>query len=557
MLSELKINNVAVIEKAEIAFENGLNILTGETGAGKSIIIDSLNAVLGERTSKDLVRDGAQNAKVSAFFEYIPKSAKEILDEFEIESEDDASLLVSRTITADGRSSCRINGQPVTVSMLKAVGRELITICGQHDSQHLLQKESHLGYIDYLAGTQDDLKEYKEVYHNLLSKEKELSSINQSETDKQQRLEFLSYQINELQNADITVGEKEELTAKKHKIQNREKIASCLYGAKTVIGGDENTSGLVDMLYSLENSLDSASEYNKDFEVYLRSAENFRYEIEDCLSAVSDELSALDENDTDINSVEQRLDLLYRLSRKYGESEEEMLSYLEKITDEYNNIRTSDERAKEIEAEIDVLKDELYKRARNISEKRKDYAAKFEVDVMSELNYLDMKGALFTVDFKETKPCENGIDEAEFLLSANAGQAPKPLAKIASGGELSRVMLAIRCVLSDAENCDTIIFDEIDTGVSGKAAHKIAYKLRQVSKGKQILCVTHLAQIAAGADNHLLVEKSLEDNKTCTAVRKLVDDERIREIARIIGGDVITKTTLMSACELIDFANNP
>lgn len=557
MLSELKINNVAVIEKAEIAFENGLNILTGETGAGKSIVIDSINAVLGERTSKELVRDGAQNAKVSAFFEDIPTKAKEILDEFEIESEDEEGLLVSRTITADGRSSCRINGQPVTASMLKTLGRELITICGQHDGQHLLQKESHLSYVDYLAGTADDLEEYREIYHTLLSKEKELSAICQSETDKQQRLEFLSYQINELQNADISVGEREELTAKKHKIQNREKIASALYGAKTVIGGDENTAGLIDMLYSLENALSGASEYNNDFEAFLQSAENFRYEIEDCLSAVTDELSDLDENDIDINSVEQRLDLLYRLSRKYGETEEEMLSFLEKIEDEYNNIRTSDERAKEIEAEIDVLKDELYKKAQYISEKRKEYAAKFEVDVMSELSFLDMKGALFSVDFKESKPGENGIDEVEFLLSANAGQVPKPLCKIASGGELSRVMLAIRCVLSDAENCDTIIFDEIDTGVSGKAAHKIAYKLRQVSNGKQVLCVTHLAQIAAGADNHLLVEKIFADNKTYTAVRKLVDDERIREIARIIGGDVITKTTLMSACELIDFANNP
>ena len=557
MLSNLKISNVAVIEKAEIAFENGLNILTGETGAGKSIVIDSLNAVLGERTSKELVRDGADNAKVSAFFEDIPQKAKDILDELEIEPEDDGSLLVSRTIAADGRSSCRVNGQPVTVSMLKTLGRELITICGQHDSQHLLQKESHLGYVDCLAGTADDIEEYRKIYHSLLSKQKELAGINQNETDKQQRLEFLQYQINELQNADITPGEKDELLLQKKKILNREKMATSLYAAKTIIGGDDNSQGLVDMLYSLTDVLALAGEYNKDFEAYLSSCENFRYEIEDCLSAVSDELSQLDENDIDINSVEQRLDLLYRLSRKYGETEEDMLSYLEKITAEYDGIQTSDERASELEQEISLLKEELYGRAKQISEKRKEYAAKFEVDVMSELSYLDMKGVTFCVSFEETKPHENGIDDVEFLISANSGQAPKPLSKIASGGELSRVMLAIRCVLSDLENSDTMIFDEIDTGVSGRAAHKIAYKLRQVSKGKQILCVTHLAQIAAGADNHLLVEKNSQDGKTYTAVRKLVDDERIREIARIIGGDVVTKTTMMSACELIDFANSP
>lgn len=557
MLSNLKISNVAVIEKAEIAFENGLNILTGETGAGKSIVIDSLNAVLGERTSKELVRDGADNAKVSAFFEDIPQKAKDILDELEIEPEDDGSLLVSRTIAADGRSSCRVNGQPVTVSMLKTLGRELITICGQHDSQHLLQKESHLGYVDCLAGTADDIEEYRKIYHSLLSKLKELAGINQNETDKQQRLEFLQYQINELQNADITPGEKDELLLQKKKILNREKMATSLYAAKTIIGGDDNSQGLVDMLYSLTDVLALAGEYNKAFEAYLSSCENFRYEIEDCLSAVSDELSQLDENDIDINSVEQRLDLLYRLSRKYGETEEDMLAYLEKITKEYDGIQTSDERALELEQEISLLKEELYDKAKQISEKRKEYAAKFEVDVMSELSYLDMKGVTFCVSFEETKMHENGIDDVEFLISANAGQAPKPLSKIASGGELSRVMLAIRCVLSDLENSDTMIFDEIDTGVSGRAAHKIAYKLRQVSKGKQILCVTHLAQIAAGADNHLLVEKNSQDGKTYTAVRKLVDDERIREIARIIGGDVVTKTTMMSACELIDFANSP
>ncbi len=557
MLSNLKITNVAVIEKAEIAFENGLNILTGETGAGKSIVIDSLNAVLGERSSKDLVRTGADSAKVSAFFEGIPKRAEEILTEFEVETEEDGSLLVSRTITADGRSSCRVNGQPVTVSMLKALGRELITICGQHDSQHLLQKESHLAYIDALADIESEKEEYKLLYKALLKKEKEFASINKDEAEKQQRLEFLNYQVNELQNANITLGEKEELTAQKMKIQNRERVASALYGAKMLIGGDDNTPGISDLLYNLKTNLYGVSEFSKSFEAFLSSCEDFGYELDDCLSNVTDELYELEETDLDINYVEQRLDLLYRLSKKYGETEEEMLSYLEKITEELDSLQSSDEREQKLEEEIAALKEEVFEKAKLISEKRKQSAKQFEQDVKTELNYLDMNGAQFLVLFEESKPTENGIDDVQFLISVNSGQAPKPLSKIASGGELSRVMLAIRCVLSDSESSNTMIFDEIDTGVSGRAAHKIAYKLRQVSKGKQILCVTHLAQIAAGADNHLMVEKNSDSEKTYTVVRKLVDDERIREIARIIGGDVVTKTTMMSACELIDFANNP
>ncbi|MGN1419738.1 MAG: DNA repair protein RecN, partial [Acutalibacteraceae bacterium] len=298
-------------------------------------------------------------------------------------------------------------------------------------------------------------------------------------------------------------------------------------------------------------------DYNSEFDEFAQSAENFRYEMEECLSAVNDELMNIDEDETDINEVEQRLDLLYRLSRKYGETEEDMLSYLDKIREEYDSIQTSDERIKALEDEIETLQEEVAERAKQISKKRKEYALNFEKDVMAELSYLDMKGAKFAVEFSDCDFGENGIDDVQFLISANAGQSPKPLSKIASGGELSRVMLAIRCVLSGIESAETIIFDEIDTGVSGRAAHKIAYKLRQFSAEKQIICVTHLAQIAAGADNHLLIEKTTADGVTATKVRKLIDDERIYEIARIIGGDVITKTTMLSACELIDFANTP
>ena len=557
MLSNLKIENVAVIEKADIAFENGLNILTGETGAGKSIVIDSINAVLGERTSKDIVRDGTSAAKVSAFFENISKEASNILNEIEVPQEDDGSLLITRTITADGRSSCRINGQPATVSMLRQLGRELITICGQHDSQHLLQKETHIGYIDFLANLTADLDEYREIYHLLSAKEKELSQMRQNSFDKQQRLEFLQYQINEIENARITVGEREMLTEEKKRIQNKEKIADALYRAQMTINGDENTAGLTGALYSLSSYLAQLSDYHSDFSSYAETVDNFRYELEDCLSAVSDEISALDCDDADINSIEERLDILYRLSRKYGETEEDILAYYDKISEEYESIESSDAREEKLLKEIEKLKEKLYEKALYISERRKKFAKSFENQVKDELSYLDMPSARFEVSFTDVEPDLNGIDDVEFLISANSGQTPKPLSKIASGGELSRTMLAIKCVLSSAESTDTMIFDELDTGVSGRAAHKIAYKLKHLSSERQILCVTHLAQIAASADNHLFIEKNSADGNTFTEVTKLIDDERIREIARIIGGDVITKTTMMSACELIDFANTP
>ncbi len=554
MLTNLKIENVAVIESAAIDFNNGLNILTGETGAGKSIVIDSINAALGERTSKELVRDGANAAKVSAFFENISPSVKAALEKIEIECEDDDSLLIMRTINADGRSSCRINGQPVTVSMLKSVGRELITICGQHDSQRLLQKENHISYIDVLSEIESEKEQYQSVYRKMLSVKKELDSIRTSESDKLQRLEFLKYQIDELQNADITIGEQDTLLAEKKKIQNREKIITSLYNAHEILNGNENTAGLTDLLYNLSSSLAQLSDYNSDFAEYEKSIDSFRYEIEDCLSSINDELSGMDENEVGIDSIEERLDLLYRLSRKYGGSEEEMLEYLDKITEEYNSITSSDERAEKLEAELELLKDKVNEGCRIISQKRKAFAKQFEKDVMNELKYLDMPSAKFCVNFEKTTPSLNGYDDVEFLISANSGQEPKPLLKIASGGELSRIMLAIRCVLSESESVGTLIFDEIDTGVSGRAAHRIACKLKQLSIGRQIICVTHLAQIAASADNHLFIEKRAESGKTRTVVTKLDRDEREKELARIIGGDVITPATLQSARELIDFA---
>ena len=557
MLTNLRIENVAVIEKVSISFEKGLNILTGETGAGKSIVIDAINAVLGERTTKQIVRNGADSAKVTAYFDFIGENVIDVLKSLDIEPEEDGSLLINRVITADGRSTCRINGQPVTVSMLRQVGNELISICGQHDSQKLLQSENHIVYIDSLGGTSELLEDYRTVYTKACEIKKELDSLKRNDSDNRQRLDFLKYQIDELERADIQIGEKEKLNGEKRKIKDREKITSALYSAHSIISGDENTSGLCDNLYHLSSFLAQLRDYDSEFGEYEKSVDDLRYELEVCLSALNRMSSSFEDEEVDIDSIEERLDIIYRLSKKYGSTEEEMLETLERLQKEYHSITTSDERAEELEEEYNQISQLLRKKASILSEKRKSFCVEFEKQIMQQLAYLDMPGAGFKVDFKTVNPGSNGIDDVQFLLSANAGQEPKPLSKIASGGELSRIMLAIRCALAESESVSTLIFDEIDTGISGRAAHKVGYKLKQLSSGFQVICVTHLAQIAAGADNHLLIEKRTEEGKTFTLVTNLESDERIKEIARIIGGDVITEATLSSAEELIKFFDNP
>lgn len=557
MLSSLKIENVAVIEYSEILFDSGLNILTGETGAGKSIVIDSINAILGERTSRELIRDGADKARVTAYFEDVPRNVLDKLHELDIIcDENDNSLHVTRIITSDGRSGCKVNGQSITASMLRTLGRELITICGQHDSQYLLSKEHHIDFIDALADCDELYADYLETYQALKKVKKQLKKLLDDEDDKERRLEYLKFQIDELSSANLKTGEKESLAEEKKKIQNREKIVKTLSLADMLISGDENSVGATALLSSLAECLDSLSDYGSKFSAYSEQFKDIKYLLEECSAEISGELSDFDDGYSDINSIEERLDTLYRLSRKYGDSEEEMLSYLEKITEEYNAIVSSDELIEQLSAKYDELEKELFKNGCYLSDCRKQTAIEFENKVMEELKFLDIPNARFTVEFREAKANEKGIDEVEFLFSANSGQELKPLVKIASGGELSRVMLAIRCVLAEKDSLGTMIFDEIDTGVSGKAAHKIAYKMHELSKNKQVLCVTHLAQIAAYADNHLYIEKISDENKTFTKVTSLSDTERTSEIARIIGGEIITQTTLDSAKELIAYAGN-
>lgn len=556
MLSSLKIENVAVIEKAEILFGHGLNVMTGETGAGKSIVIDSINAILGERTSRELIRDGADKAKVTAFFENADTSVIEKLKEYDIDCEEDNSLLISRIITADGRNTCKINGHSVTVSMLKNIGRDLITICGQHDSQHLLLKEKHLGYIDSIADSREYFDSYTKTFNKIKDVRRQLKSLLSVESDKERKLEYLKFQIDELNNAGIIPGEKETLTEERRKYQNKEKFLGSLNLCRNILNGDGELSGILADIEILVSSLCELSKFDKRFSDSAEALTDMKYVLEDCSDNVNNCLSEAEDNNIDINAVEERLDILYRLSKKYGNTEEKMLNYLESITREYEDITLCDERAQVLQAEFDELSEELFNKGCYLSDCRKQAAAIFEEKVTETLHYLDMPGASFTAEFRDAPATQTGIDDAEFLFTANPGQEPKSLIKIASGGELSRVMLAIRCVLSDNDVVSSMVFDEIDTGVSGRAALKIAYKLHELSKNKQVLCVTHLAQIAAYADKHLFIEKTVQNDRTYTKVTELSHNERVREISRIIGGDIITQTTLKSAEEMIEFAKD-
>ncbi len=550
MLTELTIENVAVIERAKLRFDSGFNVLTGETGAGKSIVIDAINAVLGERTGRDVVRTGEDSAQVSAFFDFVPAGAKAVLQEFGFEEEDE--LLISRTISADGRSVCRLNGRSVTASMLKTLGRELVTICGQHDSQHLLQKERHLAYIDSLADCDDLKAAYLSSYRALRDVKKQLRALRKNDADKQSRLDFLSFQIRELEEADIRVGERDTLLAQKKKLLNREKRLQALQTVSAAIDGD-GESGLLDRLYTLSGALAQLSDTDESFAPFSETAQSLRYELEECASRARQVLSDDENEETDLDSIEARLDRLYRLGQKYGQSEEEMLRSLAQAKEDYDAIAFSEERIAALEAEDDRLSDEVLRLGCHLSDLRKEAALAFEQKVMAELSFLDMPDAVFQVEFREQNAMENGLDEVEFCISANRGQPPKPLCKIASGGELSRIMLAIRCVLSETDSGDTMIFDEIDTGVSGRAASRIADRLRRVAAGRQVLCVTHLAQIAAAANCHLLVEKTADEESTYTRVTQLDGAARETELARIIGGDLVTDATRRSARELIAY----
>lgn len=552
MLSNLQIENIAVIKSASIDFENGFNVMTGETGAGKSIVIDSLNAILGERTSRELIRSGADSASVCAEFQNVGDNVKNELEKLGIEKDD--TLIVSRKLTPDGKNVCRINGMPATVSMLKALGVQLVNIHGQLDNQSLLSPETHCSFIDKLAGSGREFDEFKELYSLYIKKENELKSLNTDVNEKNRRLDILNYQIEEIQKADIRPGEKDELTEKLGFLRNAEKVLDLLHTAYAALNGDGEMPGAADIAADAASKLLSAADYSSDFTETANGVNDAAMNLSAYTEELRDKIYSLDYDPNETERAEERLDVIYRLSQKYGDSEEDILAYLENAEKERDALSFSDERAEQLRAETEKAYNEALAAAKKLSEIRIEAGKKFSADVERELAFLNMPSVKFIVNDSVGKLYENGIDNIEFLLSANAGEEPKPLSKIASGGELSRIMLAIKCVLSELDDIDTLIFDEIDSGVSGRAALKIAAKMKELSKTHQVICVTHLAQIAAFADEHKLISKEEKDGRTYTCITSLDYNGRKYELARIMGGLTVTQSILNSAEELLSSA---
>ena len=556
MISNLQIENVAIIKKAVIDFKDGFNVMTGETGAGKSIIIDSLNAVLGERTSRELIRTNCDYAAVSAQFYDNSGQLNNILAEFDIEPEEDGSLVISRKMTSDGKNTCKVNGVSVTVSMLKRLGKALVNIHGQSDNQALLNPEYHCTFIDSVAENFEVFQNFSASYEDYVSAKQRLEALNVDEGEKARRYEMLSYQIDEIEKAKITVGEWDELRSQQELFRNAEKLCSALNASYSCLNSNDEAEGAVELCFGASNKLSQVSDISDDIDTLSQKIESCAYMLSDLSDELRRMLDSLDFDEADINSVEERLDTLYELSKKYGKTEEEILRYYENALEQRNAIENSDELRIKLEKQVKELYDRAYDNALELSKTRKKAGEFFSKNVCEQLKFLDMPSVKFYVEIKECALCENGIDTVEFFLSANVGEEAKPLHKIASGGELSRIMLAIKSVLAEKDNIPTLIFDEIDTGVSGSAAQKIALKLKEVSKTHQVICVTHLAQIASFADEHMLISKSEENGQTYTQLVSLGFEERKRELARIMGGIEITELMLENAEQMLKLAQN-
>lgn len=549
MLAQLFIRNIAVIEKASIDLEKGFTVLTGETGAGKSIIIDAIHAVLGERTSKELVRTGTDSASVSALFTGLDEDTLSLLDQLSLPREEDGSLLIQRDIRLEGRSTCKINGAPATVSMLKQLGPRLVTIHGQHESYELLSPEVHMEYLDSFAGLESLLAEYQAAYRTLRETQRQLEALQTDEGEKARLSDLLHYQIDEIEAANVRVGEREELEAQRELIRNSEKIASALELLRGLLSGDEESEGLLAGISQAAAQAGRVAAYLPELAEASQKLQEAGYLLEDVDAILHG--TAVDFDPALQESIEERLDLLYKLGLKYGGSEEKILEYLEDCRIRLHQIEFSDEERERLEAQYETQKAAAIALAKELSEQRKAASKQFISQVKGELAFLNMPGIAFETEIQRVPLYHMGCDKLQFLVSANKGEPPKPMSKIASGGELSRIMLAIKTVLSGKDKVDTLIFDEVDTGISGAAANKVGQKLKQVSQNRQVLCITHLAQIAALADHHLLISKHVEGERTYTQVQGLDFEGRKREVARIIGGDQVTDLQLEMAGEML------
>lgn len=549
MLSCLQIENVAVIQKAEVHFQPGLNVLTGETGAGKSILIDSINAILGNRTSKDLVRTGASKAVIRASFAQIPDV---VLDKLEAAGyERSAELLLSREITAEGKSSCRINGMPTTAAVLRELCGGLININGQHDSVGLLNPAHHLSILDDYAQNAKLYQEYYVLYRSLVKVKKELDAMITDEAEKQRRIDLLSYQVQEIEEAGLTAGEEQTLEARRKVLANASTIRDRVAKAHALLSGDDDTPGAVDLLGEVSNAMDTAAQLDESLSGVSGTLMDLYYSAKDAAAELIDRLDAYDTNDAELDEIEQRLDLLYRLKRKYGDTVEDIIAFGQKAREELEQIQFSEQRHDQLQAEKLRLYGLAREKAEALTQTRLKAFDELNSRITDTLQFLNMPGVRMTLHHARGPLASHGQDSVEFYISTNAGEAPKPLARIASGGELSRITLAIKNALADRDAVPTVIYDEIDSGVSGKAAGRIGEVLRQSAQGHQILCITHTAQIAALADCHLLIQKNVTNDRTYTEIHPLDTEGRVEALARLISGDHVTELSRANAREML------
>ena len=549
MLSCLQIENVAVIQKAEVHFQPGLNVLTGETGAGKSILIDSINAILGNRTSKDLVRTGASKAVIRASFAQIPDV---VLDKLEAAGyERSAELLLSREITAEGKSSCRINGMPTTAAVLRELCGGLININGQHDSVGLLNPAHHLSILDDYAQNAKLYQEYYVLYRSLVKVKKELDAMITDEAEKQRRIDLLSYQVQEIEEAGLTAGEEQTLEARRKVLANASTIRDRVAKAHALLSGDDDTPGAVDLLGEASNAMDTAAQLDESLSGVSGTLMDLYYSAKDAAAELIDRLDAYDTNDAELDEIEQRLDLLYRLKRKYGDTVEDIIAFGQKAREELEQIQFSEQRHDQLQAEKLRLYGLAREKAEALTQTRLKAFDELNARITDTLQFLNMPGVRMTLHHARGPLASHGQDSVEFYISTNAGEAPKPLARIASGGELSRITLAIKNALADRDVVPTVIYDEIDSGVSGKAAGRIGEVLRQSAQGHQILCITHTAQIAALADCHLLIQKNVSNERTYTEIHPLDENGRVEALARLISGDHVTELSRANAREML------
>ncbi len=552
MLSLLHIENIAVISQADISFDQGFNVLTGETGAGKSIVIDSIGAIMGERTSRDLIRTGSKTARVSALFRDLPS-----LPWFEEQGagpDENGELLIERTIQADGKNACRVNGRPLLVTQLRELGQQLVNVHGQHDGQQLLDEECHLGYLDSFGRTEKELEAFSAAYGQVRDLRREREKLQMDDGEKARRLDTLTYQIEELEKAELREGEDEELSQRREVLRNAERLTGAVDGAWQALTGGEEGEGAVSLLMEAENRLSQGGKYSPDLKELSEKAERLRCDTDDLAELVRDLRGTLDFYPGELDEIEERLDRLYRLKKKYGGTVGEMLTYLDRCREELDAIQFSEDRMNQLDKELEKAQAQAVKLGEKLSARRHKAAEELAGRIQSELKALDMPKVQFQVEFAPKDAPggmdATGMDTVRFLMSANVGEALKPINKIASGGELSRIMLALKNVLAETEQVTTLIFDEVDTGVSGRAAVKVAQKLFQVSRGRQVLCVTHLPQIAAMGDVHFSVEKGEAKGRTFTKVERLDRAQRREELARLSGGQA-TAVMLEGAEELL------